>query len=263
VLDRVQILIPMTGSGTRFKAAGYKPLKPFISVLGRPMLEWVVRLFPGDEDHIHFICRKEHLHHSEAILPELNRIASEATILEIEHFQKKGPVYDILQVIDQLNQDDPVIVSYCDYFLHWDYLAFKSELESRRCEGAIPCYTGFHPHLVLDENLYASCRVDAGENLLEIREKFSWTQDKTQTRHSPGLYYFCSAALMKQCFEALVLSGASLNGEFYVSLAYNTMVELGLKAWCPTNVPYFFQWGTPLDLSEFLFWNNLMEVFQR
>ena len=57
----MQIIIPMTGNGSRFVNAGYKRLKPFIKVHEIPMIHWVVKMFPGDEDKILFLCRDTHI----------------------------------------------------------------------------------------------------------------------------------------------------------------------------------------------------------
>ena len=43
----VQIVLPMTGLGKRFRDAGYTDPKPLIDVDGKPMIEHVVSLFPG------------------------------------------------------------------------------------------------------------------------------------------------------------------------------------------------------------------------
>ena len=56
--EDMQILIPMTGNGSRFVNKGYSRLKPFIEVHGRPIIEWVVKMFKGDEHLINFICRE-------------------------------------------------------------------------------------------------------------------------------------------------------------------------------------------------------------
>ena len=40
----MQIIIPMTGYGSRFIAAGYKKLKPFIEVEGMPIVEWIIKM---------------------------------------------------------------------------------------------------------------------------------------------------------------------------------------------------------------------------
>ena len=255
----MQIIIPLTGNGSRFKAAGYERLKPFIEVHGTPMIEWVCRMFPVASDKFTFICRQAHLDELEYMEPELRRIAPDGCILGVRDWDKKGPVNDVLRMADNIDGAEPVLVSYCDYYMQWDYDAFTKEAAKRRCEGAVPCYSGFHPNLLPQKNVYASCKVDANENLLEIREKFSWTSDKTQSSHSPGVYYFATGALMKTYFAKLVASDQDINGEYYASLPYNFMVEDGLNIWCPDNVTKFCQWGTPEDLEEYLYWVNIFQ----
>ena len=46
----MKIIIPMTGYGSRFVVAGYKDLKPFIKVQGKPMIEWIVKgMYPNEK----------------------------------------------------------------------------------------------------------------------------------------------------------------------------------------------------------------------
>lgn len=53
----MNIFIPMTGYGSRFVAAGYRELKPFIPVMGKPVIEWIVKgMYPKDVQFI-FVCR--------------------------------------------------------------------------------------------------------------------------------------------------------------------------------------------------------------
>ena len=56
----MQIIIPMTGLGSRFKEAGYRTLKPLIIVERKPIIEHVINLYPG-EDNFLFIVREEHV----------------------------------------------------------------------------------------------------------------------------------------------------------------------------------------------------------
>ena len=102
---------------------------------------------------------------------------------------------------------------------------------------------------------------DSNDDLIEIREKFSFEKDKTKAKHSPGVYYFRSGRLLKRYCQRLVDSGQTLNGEYYASLSYNFMVQDGLKVWVPTNVDRFCQWGTPEDMSEYLFWTECVRRF--
>lgn len=254
----MRIIIPMTGYGSRFVAAGYRELKPFIPVLGEPIISWIAKKMYGPQEDYLFVCRQEHLDMIPGMWDTLKKITPHAEIAAIDDWVKKGPVYDIMRVSDRIADDDPCIINYCDFYMTWDWERFKCDVQARNCDGCIPCYTGFHPHLLPKKNLYASCRTDESDNLLEIREKYSFSADKTQGRHSPGVYYFKTGALLKKYCQRLIDENVTLNGEFYASLPYRFMVQDGLQVWVPTNVTYFCQWGTPEDMAEFNYWMDIM-----
>ena len=192
-------------------------------------------------------------------------LAPEAKIVSIEDWVKKGPVYDVLRGYRELlaQQDidaqEPCIINYCDFYMQWDYAAFAKEAAERGCDGAVPCYSGFHPNLLPEKNYYASCLTDAQDDLIEIREKYSFEKDKTKAKHSPGVYYFAGGAVMEKYCQILTEhEECAINGEYYASLPYNFMVQDGLKVWVPVNVEYFCQWGTPEDMQEFVYWTDLI-----
>jgi len=249
----VQLVIPMSGLGTRFAREGYTDLKPLIQVHGHPMIEWVLRMFPGADTPL-FICRQHHLD-STPMRGILKAAKPKGKICGIDG-AKLGPVGTLMAAFDNILDDEPVIVSYCDYYMLWDYPLFLKLVADQDYDGAIPCYTGFHPHLIPEKNLYASCRVNHENELVEIREKFSFDADKTKALHSPGSYYFKSGNLLKKYCRELVKSGKTLGDEYYVSLVYNRMVADGLRIGVPANVTQFCQWGTPQDLESYLRWTG-------
>ena len=261
----MNVIIPMTGYGSRFVAAGYQELKPFIRVMGRPVIEWIVKdMYPADVNII-FVCRGEHLMKDASMRERLLLLAPEAKIVSIEDWVKKGPVYDVLRGYRELlaqqaiDAQEPCIINYCDFYMQWDYAAFAQEAAERGCDGAVPCYSGFHPNLLPEKNYYASCLTDAQDDLIEIREKYSFEKDKTKAKHSPGVYYFASGAVMEKYCQILTEhEECAINGEYYASLPYNFMVQEGLKVWVPVNVEYFCQWGTPEDMQEFVYWTDLI-----
>ena len=93
----MQIIIPMTGYGSRFVAAGYKDLKPFIQVQGKPIIQWIVEGMYPNEKNILFVCRKEHLDSIAGLEKRLKKIAPTARIFAIDDWVKKGPVFDVLR----------------------------------------------------------------------------------------------------------------------------------------------------------------------
>lgn len=255
----MQIIIPMTGYGSRFVAAGYKKLKPFIEVLGHPIIEWIVKKMFPSEENIVFVCRKEHLDTIPEMREKLLDICPTARIYEVDPFVKLGPVYDVLQAEKFINDTEAAIICYCDYFMLWDWDKFKNDVRQIECDGAVPCYTGFHPHLLPSKNVYASCLTNKDDFLVEIREKFSFEENKMLAKHSPGLYYFRTGAILKKYCQQLIDAGDKLNGEYYASLPFNYMVKDGLKVWVPCDVEYFCQWGTPEDLKEFEYWIKMIK----
>lgn len=246
----------MSGQGSRFQRAGYKDPKPLIKVHGKPIIEYVVNLFPGEEDFL-FICRQEHLDNTDMrrILIDLKPAAQ---IVSVEG-SKKGPVWAVAQAFDHIRDEEPVIVNYCDFYMNWDYHHFKRTVQANQCDGAIPSYIGFHPHLLHEQNFYASTRVTTDGFMEEIKEKHSFTQNKMDSPQSAGTYYFRKGEFVKRYFQKMIDEDIALNGEYYASLVYNLLQRDGLKTFVYDRVPHFCQWGTPEDLEEYLYWSQIFE----
>jgi NDP-sugar pyrophosphorylase family protein len=253
-LNSMQIIIPMSGSGQRFKDAGYEVIKPLIEVNGKTFVEYVISLFDVDDQFI-FICDENHLNETNLRKILLNCIPL-ATIVSIAP-HKKGPVFAVLQAFDVINPNEACIINYCDFFMHWNYKDFLDDIEQSNCDGAIPCYTGFHPHLLHTKNVYAGCTIDDNKKLVEIKEKYSFEFDKKKGHHSAGTYYFKTGALMQHYIHDIITKNYTLNGEFYASMLYEQMLIDGKYIKVYDQITHFCQWGTPQDFIEFLQWQNI------
>jgi NDP-sugar pyrophosphorylase family protein len=93
MFKNIQLIIPMSGSGSRFLDAGYKTPKPLIEIDGLPMIERVLKLYPGIEDVI-FICNDEHLANTN-MFQILERICPQGKIYSVSKELKKGPFFFI------------------------------------------------------------------------------------------------------------------------------------------------------------------------
>lgn len=260
----MNIIIPMTGYGSRFVAAGYKELKPMIPVLGKPIIEWIVKgMFDTEQDKFIFVCREEHFLNGQLNEEYLKSLAVHTEIRKIKDWVKLGPVYDILRVSDALEDNEPCIVNYCDFYAPWNWQNAKEQLIKRNCDGAVIAFTGFQPCLVPKSNVYASCLCDENDDLIEIREKYCFSNDRFKGRHSTGTYYFKSGQLLKKYYQQTVDEKVMLKGEYYASLPYNFLVKDGLKVWVPVFGERFYTWGTPEDLREFLFWVKSVKEWKK
>ncbi|MBU6452166.1 MAG: NTP transferase domain-containing protein [Cyanobacteria bacterium REEB67] len=246
----MHVIIPLSGKGERFVNAGYEQPKPLIIVDGKPMIEHVVSMFDAN-DRFTFICNQEHAQNSD-LLSELKRIAPAASIVVIPS-HKYGPVFAVQQCFDCIDDQKEVIVNYCDFYSYWDYPDFLEQCHSRGAAGAIAAYRGFHPHMLGSDN-YAFIK-EKDQWLIAIQEKKPFTENKMAEYASNGTYYFASGALVKRYFRELIDRKESVNGEYYVSMVYNLMVEDKLPV-LVYEVPYMLQWGTPGDLEEYQKWSN-------
>ncbi|HEX3313892.1 MAG TPA: NTP transferase domain-containing protein, partial [Gemmataceae bacterium] len=246
----MQIVIPMSGRGQRFKDAGYKDIKPLIEVDGIPIIEHVVRMFPGESDFL-FICARDHLE-TTPLRSVLERIAPGAKIVPIDP-HKKGPVHAVLMAAEHIKDDEPTIVNYCDFSVGWNYDQFMWEMSTRDPAGCLTAYRGFHPH-TLGPNLYAYMR-HRENHLLEIREKACFTDDRMKEYASSGTYYFRSGQLLKEYFQKAVTNNMTTNGEFYASMPFNLLVADDLPVYI-YELEHFLQWGTPEDLAEYVNWSE-------
>jgi len=246
----MQIIIPMTGMGVRFSKAGYTDSKPLILVDGKPIIEHVINLFPGETNFI-FICNSIHLRKTR-IRNVLEQIMPTGRIVEIAP-HKKGPVFAVTQAFNLINEEEEVIVNYCDFGKYWDYLNFLKHTRERNADGAVSAYKGFHPHMLGSTN-YAFIRSDR-QWMQEIREKQPFTENRMQEYASDGTYYFKKGLYVKKYFTELIKRDVNLKGEYYVSVIYNLMLKDNLNI-SIYEIQHMLQWGEPRDLEEYLRWSQ-------
>lgn len=248
----MQIIIPMSGFGERFRRAGYAVPKPLIEIDGKPIIAHVIDMFAGEKNFV-FICNEEHLSCTDYDMRGiLQRYCPSGQIVGIAP-HKLGPVHAVQQVAHLIDQDGPVVLNYCDFTCLWDWQHFKAFTQGSRCDGAIPAYKGFHPHTLGTTN-YAYMREEGGR-VLDIQEKQPYTHDRMNEFASSGTYYFGSGRLMLDALAQTREQQLQVNGEFYVSLTYKPLLAAGrdIRVY---PLQHFMQWGTPEDVAEYVGWSQ-------
>ena len=252
----MQIVIPMSGFGERFRRAGYTVPKPLIMVDGKPIIAHVIDLFPGETEFL-FICNREHLDEPAYAMAEtLIEYCPTGRIVGVDP-HREGPIGAIRQARKHIDPARPMFINYCDFTCYWDWADFKRFVAETECDGAVPAYRGFHPHS-LHGNNYAFIR-ETGGWLTDIQEKQPWTDDRMSEFASSGGYYFGTGQLGLDSFDEAVERDLRVGGEFYVSLAYKVLAERQVRI-AVYELQHFMQWGTPDDLAEYLGWSS---VFRR
>ncbi len=246
----MKIIIPMAGHSRRFKKAGYKDQKPFIIIDGKPMVERVCRMFSPTDEFV-FVCNKEHL-----LIKDYRKILEKIVlnyhIVEIEPHEY-GPVYSVLQSEKYItNKDEPIIITYCDFTMQWNYRQFL--LKSSLYEGSMAVFKGFHP-ASFGDTYYAYIKANENLEMVELREKQSFTDNRLNEFASTGVYYLENLKTFSHYANELLNSKEKVASEYYCSLIYNYLVRDGKRVNL-FEVDKFICWGTPQDLEEYLFWSE-------
>jgi NDP-sugar pyrophosphorylase family protein len=240
----------MAGHSRRFKKAGYDTPKPFILIDNKPMIEWVCQMFLPEDEFI-FVCNKDHLANS-----NYRRIL-ESTVLNYHIVEisphEYGPTYSVLQAQEFIdNEDEPIIINYCDFLMQWDYRQFL--LKATQYDGAIPVFRGFHP-ASFGSTYYAYIKANKNLEMVELREKSSFTDDRSNEYASTGSYYIENWKTFKYYADELLKTKLEGSSEYYCSLIFNSMVRDGKRV-CLFEVDKFICFGTPEDLEEYMFWSE-------
>ena len=252
----MKVIIPMAGLGDRFITKGYADPKPLIKVNGKQIIEYILEMFPNENDYI-FICNETHINNTNMsnILYSLKPNCKIVTIPQ----HKKGPVFTVKSVFDLINDDDEIIISYCDNPYLWNIEDFKTHINKNKLDGCILTHTGFHPHTLSDTKM-AFIKENNGV-VEEIKEKESYTDTPENEHASTGVYYFKKGSYIKKYFKELMDKDLNYNGEYYVTLVYNLLVNDNKKVGY-YDTEFVTVFGTPEEIENFEAWNKILEGSQ-
>jgi NDP-sugar pyrophosphorylase family protein len=252
----MKIIIPMAGSGDRFIKAGYTDPKPLIKVNNKRIIEYILNIFSND-DEIIFICNESHVKNTN-IKNILLSLKPNAKIIEIPN-HKKGPVHTVNYCLDLIQDDEEIIISYCDNPFLYNKNDFLNFLKINSPDGCIFSHSGFHPHS-LNSTKMAFIK-NNGNIVEEIKEKECYTDNHLNEHASTGTYYFKKGSYIKKYFPKMIEKNLNYNGEYYVTLAYNLLIKDGLKIMY-YDTPYVTVFGTPEEVKSFEAWNVLLSSGQ-
>jgi len=228
----MKIIIPMAGRGQRFKDAGYEDPKPFIDVLGTPMVKRVVGNMPyGDEDTFVFLVLEEH---TERLHKEVENLASKV-VVAISGVTE-GAAATVLLADCAIDDNDEVLIANSDQWLDWDGNHFVDYCRRRDAFGGVPTFKASGPK-------WSYADVSEDGYIRSIVEKVPISYDATC-----GVYWFSKWYQCKHAISQMMKKNIRTNGEFYLAPAYNEMILDGLA---PLNypVPMMLGMGTPEDLD--------------
>jgi len=250
------LLVTMAGRGQRFKDVGYAEPKPFVNVLGRPIIQRLLDLFPIDWPSVFVFNNVDYQQkHFDQVRDyrKAHEFVNSHVQLTTIGVNTSGPMKTVMAGVELIPDQAPVMVTYCDYGMVWNAQDFLNFTKHNDSDVVFISYKGFHAHY-LSPNMYCYTKTD-GIRVLDIKEKESFSSNREDDYASTGAYYFKSAALLKQALAEQNIQGLNWNGEYFTSLAVKALMnvrqDLKIHVY---EINKFFQWGTPEDLKAFEYW---------
>jgi HAD superfamily hydrolase (TIGR01509 family) len=234
--NKLNVLIPMAGAGSRFEKAGYTFPKPLIDVKGKPMIQVVVDNLNMDANFI-FIVQKSH-REKYNLDTLLNLITPNCKIVEVEGITE-GAACTTLLAKEFIDNDSPLVMANSDQFVEWDSNEFMYKMNETDCDGGIVTFKSTHPK-------WSFAKIDDSGFVTEVAEKNPISDIATV-----GVYYWKKGSDYVKFAEQMIQKNIRVNNEFYVCPVFNEAI-LDDKKIKTFDIKEMWGLGTPEDLNYYL-----------
>jgi HAD superfamily hydrolase (TIGR01509 family) len=234
--EKMNVLIPMAGAGSRFAQAGYTFPKPLIEVNGKPMIQVVVDNLNIDAHYV-FIVQEEHFHKYN-LKQVLNLIKPGCDIVTINGITEGAAVTTLLAK-EYINSNEPLLIANSDQIVEWNSNECLYAFDADEIDGGIITFKATHPK-------WSYAKIGDNGFVSEVAEKNPISDNATV-----GIYYWKHGSDYVKYAEDMIQKNIRTNNEFYVCPVFNQAIEDGKKIRVK-EIEKMWGIGTPEDLNYYL-----------
>lgn len=236
----VQVVIPAAGEGSRFAKAGYDKPKPFIDVLGRPMIRHVVDNVMPKGGSVHILVRKDHVARCETELATLSDRGIEFTLVDQ---LTEGTACTLLLARASFDNERALLVANSDQLVDFSVDDYVRDCLDRNLDGSILVFRDADR-----DPKWSFARLDDNGLVTEVAEKKPISDLATV-----GIYLFRRGSEFVKAAIDMVARNDRVNNEFYTCPVYNYMIRNGARIGVYEVAPEAMAGlGTPSDLEAYL-----------
>ncbi len=229
----------MAGAGSRFAKAGYKKPKPFIDVLGKPMICHVLDNLDMPDAKFILLARKEHYDNE----PETIQWIKNNYNVEFVLIDKltEGAACTVLHAHRLINNDAPLLIANSDQIVDMNITDYINDSSARNLDGSVLCFQD-------DDTKWSYAKIDDNGYIVEIKEKVVISEHATV-----GIYYFAKGRNFVENAIDMFVRNERVNNEFYVAPVYNYAIDKGGKFGIYSiDMNQMHGTGTPEDLDKYI-----------
>jgi NDP-sugar pyrophosphorylase family protein len=237
----INIVIPMAGLGKRFADAGYKDPKPFIEVLGKPMIRHVIENLNMEGASFTLIARKEHIENYEYVIADLNKIFS-IKLITIDKLTE-GTACTVLYAKRIIDNNIPLLIANSDQIVDFDCSKFVKDAQDKNLDGSILTF--------IDKELntkWSFAKINEDSLVTEVQEKKAISKYATV-----GIYYFGKGSDFVDGAVEMIINNDRVNNEFYTCPVYNYLIRENKRIGIYNiDSEAMNGIGTPEDLKQYI-----------
>jgi HAD superfamily hydrolase (TIGR01509 family) len=234
--EKLNVLIPMAGAGSRFEQAGYTFPKPLIDVRNKPMIQVVIENLNLEANYIYVVQKAHREKYNLDTL--LNLLTPGCKIVETDGLTE-GAACTALLAKEYIDNSNPLFFANSDQFVEWDSNEFMYKMNETEADGGIVTFTATHPK-------WSFAKIDEKGLVVEVAEKKPISDIATV-----GYYYWKHGSDFVKYAEEMIEENIRVNNEFYVCPVFNQAIK-DCKQIRTFNVKGMWGLGTPEDLKNYL-----------
>lgn len=240
-MNKLNVVIPMAGLGSRFSKAGYELPKPFIDVLGKPMIIRVLENLSIPNAEYFLIIRKEYYKRYPNYIKLIKSLYN-VTFIDIENLTE-GSLCTILYARKFINNQNPLLIANSDQIIDININDFLNDMFERDLDGSILTF--------IDENQdpkWSFAKINENQIVIQVKEKEAISNYATV-----GIYLFNKGSDFVNYSIDMIIENERVNNEFYTCPVYNHAIKdekrIGIY-----NIDFeqMHGIGTPEDLNKYL-----------
>lgn len=254
----LQVVIPMAGLGTRFSSYGFKKNKYLLPIDTNltPMIEAAIcSLDINVPCKFFFIINEEHGVDSNLrdILRDISYRHDFEYVIASVNKLTEGPACTVSHIEEFIDMTCPMLISNSDQVLSWSFDRFYSICQNPKYDGCLLTYKPDYEVIIGEKDKHSFLRLDENKNVVECAEKIVLS-DKALV----GTHYISVASDYFDAYHYMIKHNMRApNGEFYISLVYQAMIEQGKKISYyhlkPNHNEKFYPVGEPQDYFNYLY----------
>lgn len=207
---RINIVIPMAGAGSRFAKVGYTKPKPFIDVLGMPMILRVLENLRVKDASFILIARKEHIEQERELADKIVR-DYKVQFVTIEELTE-GAAITVLHSHKLINNDVPLLIANSDQIVDVNMQKYIDDMFERKLEGSIMTFVDNDPK-------WSYAKTDEQGLVTQVKEKQVISDQATV-----GIYLFAHGKDFVNGSLDMIINKDRVNNEYYVCPVYNYLI---------------------------------------